>query len=117
LTVNRLLMTLSEKIKALRTEKRFSVRGLAKEVSVTPMHISNLENNKSNASPELIKKIAIALGADADELLQLSSQVDPDVVNVINSNAQTIPSFLRSAKDLTPEQWEQLNNMVDSFKQ
>ena len=109
-------MTLSEKIKALRTEQRLSVRGLAKEVSVTPMHISNLENNKTNASPELIKKIAAALNADADELLQLSSQVDPEVVDVINSNAQTIPSFLRSAKDLTPEQWEQLNNMVDSFK-
>ena len=109
-------MTLSEKIKALRTEKRLSVRGLAKEVSVTPMHISNLENNKTNASPELIKKIASALEADADELLQLSSQVDPEVVDVINSNAQTIPSFLRSAKDLTPKQWEQLNNMVDSFK-
>lgn len=109
-------MTLPEKIKALRTEKRLSVRGLAREVSVTPMHISNLENNKSNASPELIKKIALALEADADELLHLNSQVDPEVVDVIKSNAQTIPSFLRSAKDLSPEQWEQLNSMVDSFK-
>lgn len=109
-------MTLQEKIKALRTEKRLSVRGLAREVSVTPMHISNLENNKSNASPELIKKIALALEADADELLHLNSQVDPEVVDVIKSNAQTIPSFLRSAKDLSPEQWEQLNSMVDSFK-
>ena len=109
-------MTLSEKIKALRSEKRLSVRGLAKEVSVTPMHISNLENNKTNASPELIKKIAIALETDSDELLHLSSQVDPEVIDVIKSNAKTIPSFLRSAKDLTPEQWEQLNSMVDTFK-
>ena len=109
-------MTLPEKIKALRSAKRLSVRGLAREVSVTPMHISNLENNKSNASPELIKKIAFALEADADELLHLNSQVDPEVVDVIKSNAQTIPSFLRSAKDLSPEQWEQLNSMVDSFK-
>ena len=109
-------MILSEKLKALRAKKRLSVRGLAREVNVTPMHISNLENNKTNASPELIKKIAMALDTDSDELLQLSDQVDPAVVDVINSNAQTIPSFLRSAKNLTPEQWEQLNSMVDSFK-
>ena len=34
-------MSLGETIKALRDEKRLSMRGLAKAVDVTPMHISN----------------------------------------------------------------------------
>ncbi len=110
-------MKLSEKIKTLRTAQRLSVRGLAKEVDITAMHISNIENDKANASPELIKKIAKALNTDADELLKLSDQVDPDLVKVINEKSDTIPSFLRATKDISPEQWEELNKMVEQFKQ
>ena len=110
-------MKLSEKIKALRTAQRLSVRGLAKEVNITAMHISNIENDKANASPELIKKISKALNTDADELLKLSDQVDPDLVKVINEKSDTIPSFLRATKDISPEQWEELNKMVEQFKQ
>jgi len=35
---------------------------------------------------------------------------------VINSNAQSVPSFLRAAKDLSPEQWEKLMKQVEKMK-
>ena len=66
-------------------------------------------------SPELVQKLADALAANLDELLHLADHVDPDVVNVIQSNPYSVPNFLRSAKDLTPEQWQALQTQVDKM--
>jgi hypothetical protein len=49
--------------------------------------------------------IAKALNADVDELLHLAGQVDPEVVGVIQSSPSAIPSFLRSAGNLSEAQW------------
>ena len=104
-------------IRELRTDKRLSVRKLAELVGVSAMHISKLENEKSNASPELIEKLAVALEVDSDVLLQKSNQVAPEVIDVINSQPETIPAFLRSAKDLSPEQWQEMNALLKSFRE
>ena len=107
---------LGEKIKLLREEQKVGVRELGRLVDVSAMHISNIEKGKSSASAETIQKIADALKADADELLALADQVAPDVAEVINSNAQAVPSFLRAAKDLSPEQWKALMAQVEQMK-
>ena len=107
---------LGERIKQLREEHRVGVRELGRMVDVSAMHISNIEKGKSSASAEIIQKIASALKSDSDELLALADQVAPDVADVINSNAQSVPSFLRAAKDLSPEQWEKLMTQVEKMK-
>ena len=107
--------TLGEKISALRAEQRIGLRELGRAVGVTAMHISNLEKGKSMPSPELVQKLAKTLDANLDELLYLADQVDPDVVDVIQSNPYSVPNFLRSAKNLTPEQWEALQKQVDKM--
>ena len=107
--------TLGEKISALRAEQRIGLRELGRAVGVTAMHISNLEKGKSMPSPELVQKLAEALNADLDQMLHRANQVDPAVVNVIQSNPYRVPSFLRSAKDLTAEQWEALQKQVDEM--
>ena len=108
-------MTLGEKINQLRSDQRIGVRELGRMVDISAMHISNIEKGKSSASPELISKIAKALGANVDELMSLADQVDPEVVDVINASHDVIPSFLRSAKNLTPEQWEKLQKQVEKM--
>ena len=108
-------MNFAEMVNHLRTEKRISVRELGRLVGVSAMHISNIEKGKSSASPEIVKKIAEALESNADELLKASDQVDPAIVDVINSNPQSIPTFLRSAKDLTPEQWALIQAQVEQM--
>jgi len=108
-------MNFAEMVNYLRTEKRISVRELGRLVGVSAMHISNIEKGKSSASPEIVKKIALVLETNPDELLKASDQVDPAVVDVINSNPQSIPSFLRSAKDLTPEQWALIQAQVEQM--
>ena len=109
-------MTLGDKINELREEKRISIRGLGCLTDVSGMHISNLEKGKINASPELITRIAEALETDVDELLHLADRVDPEVVDVIQSNPQAVPSFLRSAKDLSPEEWDKMQKYLDKMK-
>ena len=107
---------LGERIKALREEHKVGVRELGRLVDVSAMHISNIEKGKSSASAEIIQKIAEALKTDADELLSLADQIAPDVAGVINSNTQAVPSFLRAAKDLSPEQWNELMTQVEKMK-
>ena len=108
-------LTFGQKIKDLRTSKRIGVRELGRIVEVSGMHISNIEKGKSMPSPELVSKLADALEADTDELLHLADQIDPEVVDVIQSNPFAVPSFLRSAKDLTPDQWETLQKQVEKM--
>ncbi len=107
---------LGERINSLREANSIGVRELGRMVEVSGMHISNIEKGKSSASSELLIKLAAALNTDADELLALADQVAPDVADVIQSNAQAIPSFLRAAKDLTPEQWDLLMAQVEKMK-
>jgi transcriptional regulator with XRE-family HTH domain len=109
-------MTLGEKIQKLRDDKRISIRGLGRLTDVSGMHISNLEKGKVNASPELITKIAEALETNVDELLHLADRVDPEVVDVIQNNPQAVPSFLRSAKDLSPEEWKKMQTYLNKMK-
>ena len=109
-------MNLGDKIKELREDMRISIRELGRRTDVTGMHISNLEKGKVNASPELVTKIAVALDANPDELLHLADRVDPEVVGVIQKNPMAVPSFLRSAKDLSPEEWEKMQKYLDRMK-
>ncbi len=108
-------LTLADRLKELRTAKNMGIRELGRAVDVTGMHISNIEKGKSTPSPELIQKIATALEANVDELQYLADQVDPEVVDVIHKNPYAIPTFLRSAKNLTPEQWEKLQKQVEKM--
>ena len=107
--------TFAERLGKLRAERRMGIRELGRAVGVTGMHISNLEKGKSAPSAELVLKLADALDTNADELLYLADQVSPEVVGVIHQNPLTIPNFLRSAKNLTPEQWELLQKQVEQM--
>ena len=107
--------TFAKQLSALRTKQKMGVRELGRAVGVTGMHISNLEKGKSAPSAELVLKLAEALEANVDELLYLADQVSPEVVDVIHQNPLAIPNFLRSAKNLTPEQWELLQQQVEQM--
>ena len=107
--------TFSQRLKQLRSDANMGVRELGRALDVTGMHISNMEKGKSMPSPELTRKIATVLNTNVDELLKLANQVDPEVIDVIQSNHQAIPSLLRSAKNLTPEQWQILKQQVEEM--
>ena len=107
--------TFGQRVQALRVEKRMGIRELGRALDISAMHISNLEKGKSMPSSDLVERIAAELQGDLDELLHLADQLDPAVVNVIQSNPYTVPSLLRSAKNLTPEQWAKLQKQVEKM--
>ena len=100
--------TLGEYIRSLRNKRDIGVRELGRAVDVSGVHISSVEKGKNTPSPKLLSKIAVVLQVDVDKLLAKANQVDPEVINVIKESPSAVPSFLRSAKGLTKEQWEEL---------
>ena len=107
--------TFGQRVQTLRVEKRMGIRELGRALDISAMHISNLEKGKSMPSSDLVEKIAAELQGDLDELLHLADQLDPAVVNVIQSNPYTVPSLLRTAKNLTPQQWAKLQKQVEKM--
>ena len=103
-------------IKMLRKEKGVSLRELAKEVGVSFVNISYIENGKIETSKEVLRKIAEKLGYNFDKLLSLTSSIDDDIIEIINNKPDLIPTFLRSAKSLNNVEWEQLIKSIKKNK-
>ena len=98
-------LTFASRLKAIRADKGVGVRELGRMIGKTGQHISNIEKGIANPSAEVVVTIAKALTTDVDELLHLAGQVDPEVVGVIQASPSAIPSFLRSAGNLSEAQW------------
>lgn len=62
-------MTIGEKIKRMRTEKKLTQKQLADRMGVTQSHVWQYENGLANPSDKQIKKFADALGISVNELL------------------------------------------------
>ena len=97
--------TFATRLKTIRADKGIGVRELGRLINKTGQHISNIEKGIANPSAEVVVAIAKALSTDVDELMHLAGQVDPEVVDVIQSSPSAVPSFLRSASNLTEAQW------------
>ena len=104
-----------ERIKKLRLEQELGLRELGRLLKVSAMHLSNLEKGRVMPSAGLVKKIAVQLGADIDELLHLAKLIDPQIAEVIQKNPYKAPNFLRSAKNLNEKQWEKLQKQVEKM--
>lgn len=72
-------MRFGEKVRVLRKAKNLGQRALADAVGVSFTYISKIENHRLDfgdyPSEEVIEKIAVALDADATELLVLAEKV------------------------------------------
>ena len=102
-----------KKIRDLRLAQNIGLRELGRLINVSAMHISNLEKGKVMPSPELVKRLASQLSADVDELLHLAKLIDPQIAEVIQENPFKVPNFLRSAKNLSEEQWDKLQKQAE----
>ncbi len=63
------VMTTGERIKELRKEQGLTQQQLAEKVGVTYIQIGRYETGKSNASADVLQKVAGALGTTADFLM------------------------------------------------
>ncbi len=110
--------TIGEVIRKLRKEKGISLRDLAKKVDVeiSFVNIAHIENGRQSTSIENLKSIAKALDCDVDKLLADAEKIDDDVEKIIRRRPNTVPAFLRTARNLTNDEWLELTEQVKSMK-
>ena len=99
-------------IRKLRKAKRLTLRELADFVDVSYVNIAHIENGRSGASRKVIKKLAEALDYDADKLLAAADEIGEDVEKIIRKIPSAVPDFLRTAKNLTKDEWKTLTDQI-----
>ncbi|MCP4050136.1 MAG: helix-turn-helix transcriptional regulator [bacterium] len=62
-------MTLGEKIRKLREEKKLSQDKLGEAIGIYGRHLSKIENNKVSPSLDVLRNLATTLGISSDYLI------------------------------------------------
>ena len=95
-----------------RKNKGLSLRDFAKEVGLSHVAISHIEKGKVEAKKNTLLNIARVLEYDIDTMLAKASRLDDDIEDLIYEKSDTVPLFLRTAKGLSEEQWEEITEQV-----
>lgn len=108
-------MDFGSHLRDLRKARRLTQQQLANAVGVDFTYISKVENGRVDPPSEsTIRKIADALGADAEELLANAGKVSPELRDAAASEPQ-LALLLRTIgrKPLTPDQYRRMLAIVE----
>jgi len=108
--------TLGLLIRKLRKDKGFSLRKLAEKVDISFVNIAHIENGRVATSEKVIKQLAKALDYDVDKLLAGADSVNEDIKKIIKKMPTVVPDFLRTAKNLTEDEWKDLTEQIKKKK-
>lgn len=87
-----------ETVREMRQAKGVGLRVAAQRLQISPAYLSRIERGKERPpKPEVVKRIAILLGGDADILFVLARSTDPDLAGFIHE-VPAAARFLRAAK-------------------
>jgi transcriptional regulator with XRE-family HTH domain len=87
------------------------LREMAGLLSIAPAHLTDIEKGRRTPSEDLLVRIATAYRMPVEELRAGWSRADAIVSEVANQDVVTankVPEFLRTARHLTPEQWDRM---------
>jgi len=103
---------IGELLRQQRVEKLGKgLREMAGILGIAPAHLTDLEKGRRNPSEELLNKIAAAYRIPIAELRAGWSRPDEIVKEVASQDATTaqkVPEFLRTARNLSPDQWDRI---------
>lgn len=110
-------MNTGDKIKLLRSKKRWTQQELAEKAHVSRVSIGNYERNDRTPDAENLKKIAEALGVTPDELLDLDTKRIDFIKTILNKypydkKLSDIAEKIKLTGNLSREDPE----FIDSFK-
>src|SRR5215471_3735168 len=84
-----------------REAKQIGLREMAKKIGVSPTYLSKIERGDfAPPAEDRVRKIAVIIGRDADELLALAGRVASDLTEIIRQRPREMADFLRAAKEL-----------------
>jgi XRE family transcriptional regulator, master regulator for biofilm formation len=100
---------LGERIRELRINRKVSISTLAALAGISKGHLSNIENNGSNPSIHILKKLAQALDLTVEHLLNNpADHLDPEWTELIIQAKNTGISKEEIRNFLAYESWKQL---------
>ena len=92
--------------------KDVSLRKFSDSIGMTHAGIKNIENGKGEPRKETLLKLAEKLELDPEVILAKAAKLDNEIENLISEKSDTVPQFLRTAKNLTDEQWKEIPRQV-----
>ncbi len=107
-------MTFGEKLRALRQQKKLTLRALAEATGMSFTYLSKIENGRVpyTPSPEKIRLLAEALGVDSLELLRAADKVPPEMAELTAHPAAR--KFIERAREVaSPEDWDALLDLLE----
>jgi len=117
-----------KKIKALRQQRKLSLRQVAKLLVITPAYLSRIENGHEHPpSAAIIGAIARILEVDESELFGLvpkdllHQRIPEEIIEGYQKDEITtrkIPEFFRTVRDseLTEDQWDEIIKSIKRKK-
>lgn len=87
------------------------LRQMAQILGIAAPHLTDIEKDRRTPSEELLLRIVQHYKMDEAELRAGWKRPEAIVDEVASQDATTarkVPQFLRTARDLTPEQWDKL---------
>ena len=100
-----------------RKDKGLSLRDFAKMVGLSHVAISHIEKGKVEAKKDTLLNIARVLEYNVDAMLAKASRLDDDIEDLIFEKSNQVPQFLRTAKNLSEEQWKQITEQVKKMNE
>ena len=113
--------TLGDRIRELRNAKkledpRFSQRGFSEMLNLSPTYLSRVEGDELIPAADTIKRMAVALGTNPDELLALAEKVDPELNGIILERPKAMAAFLRTASGMSETQLDRFRMYMEAEK-
>lgn len=87
------------------------LREMAKVLQIAPAHLTDIEKGRRTPSDDLLKRISSAYGIPEAELRTGWARPDAIVGEIATQDSVTatkVPELLRTARKLTPKQWDSL---------
>src|ERR1700751_1077095 len=92
------LVALGERVRALRARKGMTRRALGLGSGVSERHLANLELGQGNASVQVLRQVALALGCQIAELLGDETTSSPEWLLIRDLWAQRSEADLHRAR-------------------
>ncbi len=112
--------SLGKRVRDARIEAQQTLRGLARELELSPSYLNDIEFDRRVPSHEVLRQIAGRLGLELDALLAAAGRVGitKDDEQYIRENPSAGVLFRRVANDrLTEGQLKRLLDQVDQMEQ
>ena len=114
--MKRVIALTPEQKKLYKEMKEKAIKlGMDEIKGLSYVNIVHLENGRIETKRDVLVLLAKTLDYNEDALLAEGDKLGSDVEEIINNKSDVVPAFLRSTKNLTNEDWDELSKVVQKM--